>query len=175
MVEEIKKKTRRPAQKKTKVTDKKTRKQKIGAAALPIELIETPIVSKDGYLAAIGRRKESVAQVRLVHQGDGQIIVNHRPLAVYFPHFELRETIRAPLLAVGQQDQVGINVRVRGGGLRGQAEAIRLGLARVLVRLNPTFRVSLKRLGFLKRDPRVKERKKYGLKKARRAPQWAKR
>lgn len=127
------------------------------------------------YLAAIGRRKEAIAQVRLLRRGEGEILVNARPYTQYFPHQALQATVRAPLEAIGQSDKVDIAIKVQGGGLRGQAEAARLGISRALIELNPTFRVSLKRLGYLKRDPRVKERKKYGLKKARRAPQWAKR
>lgn len=127
------------------------------------------------YLFSVGRRKEAVARVKLYRSGKGVIEVNNRPFTTYFPYFALHETVLAPLRAVGQADKVDIEAKVEGGGMTGQAEAVRLGIARSLIQLNPTFRVSLKRLNFLHRDPRVKERKKYGLKKARRAPQWAKR
>lgn len=127
------------------------------------------------YLYAVGRRKESVAQVRLTPNGKGTITVNEQKFEKYFPVISLQEALKAPLKAVGQDGVVDIWARVKGGGNRGQAEAIRLGISRALVMQDPTFRVSLKRLDFLRRDPRVKERKKYGLKGARRAPQWAKR
>ncbi|MBI4133372.1 30S ribosomal protein S9 [Candidatus Uhrbacteria bacterium] len=127
------------------------------------------------YIYAIGRRKEAIAQVRLFRDGRGTITVNRQPFAAYFPRYDLQETLLAPLRAVGQNDKIDIEAKVSGGGVRGQAGAVQLGIARTLILLDPTFRVSLRHLDFLRRDPRVKERKKYGLKKARRAPQWAKR
>ncbi len=142
------------------------------AAVLPI--LESASGPRE-YLHSIGRRKQSIAQVRLYRRGTGSIVVNERDCKAYFPHATFVTIVNAPLQTIGQADKVDITAHVVGGGIRGQAEAVRLGIARALIQMNPTFRVSLKRAGFLKRDPRVKERKKYGLKKARRAPQWAKR
>lgn len=127
------------------------------------------------YLYGLGRRKEAIAQVRVYRKGSGKITVNERDYTNYFPRFDLQETVRGPLVTVGQAEAVDVAAKVYGGGSRGQADAVQLGLARALLKQNDTFRVGLKRQGFLHRDPRVKERKKYGLKKARRAPQWAKR
>ncbi|MFA6524691.1 MAG: 30S ribosomal protein S9 [Patescibacteria group bacterium] len=131
-------------------------------------------VVKHDYLFAVGRRKESVARVRLYQKKQGQIVVNEKEMKVYFPTANLQMIVKMPLELVSL-DPGQITVRVSGGGKHGQAESVRLGIARVLEKYNPELRSQLKKAGFLKRDPRVKERKKYGLKKARRAPQWAKR
>lgn len=160
--------TNEPKEKKMR---KATPKAPEAAAVLPVAE-ETH--GRD-YLHAIGRRKQSIAQVRLYRRGSGSVIVNDRECKIYFPHATFVDIVYAPLHTIGQADKVDVSAHVVGGGIRGQAEAVRLGIARALTQMNPTFRVSLKRAGFLKRDPRVKERKKYGLKKARRAPQWAKR
>ncbi|HWQ99417.1 MAG TPA: 30S ribosomal protein S9 [Candidatus Methylomirabilis sp.] len=127
------------------------------------------------FLAAVGRRKTSIARVRLIKNGKGLITINGRPYDGYFTTFELRKAVTEPLVAVGQSGSVDVSVKVAGGGIRGQAEASRLGISRALIQLNPTFRKALKKVGFLTRDARKKERKKFGLKKARRAPQWSKR
>lgn len=127
------------------------------------------------FIYSRGRRKSAVAQTCLWTGGKGEITVNEKPYANYFTVYEYREALLAPLKAVGQDDKLTVKLRVHGGGSRGQAEAARLGIARALIELNPDYRKSLKKLGFLMRDPREKERKKYGLKKARRAPQWCKR
>ncbi|MBI4426449.1 MAG: 30S ribosomal protein S9 [Candidatus Kerfeldbacteria bacterium] len=124
---------------------------------------------------AVGRRKSAIARVRYTEKGSGSFLVNGQDVSHYFPTFELQKTVRDPI-EQGHVASVGdVSVKVHGGGKRGQAEAIRLGLSRVLVQRQPDLRSSLKKLGFLTRDPRVKERKKYGLKRARRAPQWQKR
>ena len=122
---------------------------------------------------AVGRRKSAVARVRLV-PGDGKIVVNHRDLDNYFGLETLKMTVRQPLVLT---NVTGFNVMVNvtGGGLTGQAGAIRHGISRALCKLNPELRPELKKAGFLTRDPRMKERKKYGLKAARRAPQFSKR
>lgn len=131
------------------------------------------------YVYAVGRRKTAIAQVRLYPVGsdteasDSQ--VNSRPLAAYFGREALKTIAMAPLMASGLTQSFRVTVMVRGGGLQGQADAVRLGIARCLLKHDPLLRATLKALGFLTRDARKVERKKPGLKKARRAPQWAKR
>ncbi len=133
-------------------------------------------VAKGGsFIPAVGRRKTSIARVRLVKNGEGVITVNGKKFDTYFTTYDLRDQIVAPLRITGQETSVDVSVKVQGGGIRGQAEAIRHGVSRALVELNPTFRKTLKKLGYLTRDPRKRERKKFGLKGARRAPQWSKR
>ena len=131
--------------------------------------------SKKKYSYGTGRRKSSVARVRLFENGTGSIIINGRDIDDYFGLETLKLVVRQPLAALGLADKVDLIVTVTGGGVSGQAGAIRHGLSRALVTLNPEFRPSLKAAGFLTRDPRMKERKKYGLKGARRAPQFSKR
>ncbi len=130
---------------------------------------------KSGYLYAIGRRKQAIAAVKLYKNGQGKMSVNGKLYSEYFSTDELEQIVSSPLKSVGQVDKVDIEANVSGGGLRGQAEAVRLGISRALVQLNVNFKKNLRKAGFLTRDPRVKERKKPGLKKARRAPQWQKR
>lgn len=131
---------------------------------------------KHSYIFAVGRRKEAVARVRWHRQqGQGEIIINERALDHYFPTPELQQTIRDPFVLTHQEGHGSVSAKVAGGGIQGQAEAVRLGIARALVKVDPDVRLVLKRAGYLRRDPRVKERKKYGLKRARRAPQWQKR
>lgn len=127
------------------------------------------------YFYSVGRRKESIATVRLLTRGSGQVMVNGKPFEQYFPYAEWREKAVSPLFAIGQAKNLDTEVTVSGGGVIGQAEAMRHAIARALLKLNPIFRKSLRKNGFLTRDPRMKERKKYGLKRARRAPQWSKR
>ena len=130
---------------------------------------------KDESVRAVGRRKQASARVRLTPGGKGEIIVNEKPYDQYFTIFELRKAVIDPLKTAGKDKFFDVSVKVAGGGPRGQAEAVRHGIARALVKWNEEFRKSLKSEGFLRRDPRSKERKKPGLKKARRAPQWSKR
>jgi small subunit ribosomal protein S9 len=127
------------------------------------------------YLYAIGRRKSSVARVRVYKKGTGIVEVNGKKMEDYFGRKDLQSLIRKPLTQVGISDTADVTVRVLGGGDRGQADSISLGISRALIKGDEDLRKSLKPLGLLTRDPRVKERKKYGLKRARRAPQWAKR
>jgi small subunit ribosomal protein S9 len=121
-----------------------------------------------------GRRKESVARVRLV-AGDGRIVINGRSIDEYFGLETLKAIVRQPLVLTDTQDRYDVLVNVHGGGFTGQAGAIRHGIARALLKVDPELRPALKKAGFLTRDPRMKERKKYGLKGARRAPQFSKR
>jgi Ribosomal protein S9 len=125
-------------------------------------------------LYGTGRRKTSVARVRLV-PGSGRIIVNGKSLEEYFQRPVLERMVRAPLAVTKTEDRFDVIANVHGGGLSGQAGALRHGIARALLEAEEEFRVPLKREGFLTRDPRMKERRKYGLKKARKAPQYSKR
>ena len=121
-----------------------------------------------------GRRKKSVARVYLV-PGKGNITINKRSIDEYFGLDTLKVIVRQPLVATGTEEKYDVLVNVRGGGYTGQAGAIRHGIARALLQVDADFRPALKAAGFLTRDPRMKERKKYGLKGARRAPQFSKR
>ena len=121
-----------------------------------------------------GRRKKSVARVRLL-PGSGNITVNKRDIEDYFGYETLKMIVRAPLVLTDTLSKFDVNVNVYGGGYTGQAGAIRHGIARALIVADPELRGALKKAGFLTRDPRMKERKKYGLKAARRAPQFSKR
>ncbi len=127
------------------------------------------------YYEAVGRRKRATARVRLYPGGDGSTIVNDRPLRQFFPLDAALVQIRGPLEAADAQDRFNVSVRVKGGGIQGQAGAIQLGIARALLKVDPELRPILRQRGFLTRDFRVKERKKPGLKKARKAPQYTKR
>ncbi len=122
-----------------------------------------------------GRRKKAIARVRLIPSGSGAIVINDRPLEDYFPQGTTQYVVKQPLAELKVEGKYDIFVNVIGGGYTGQAGAIRLGIARALLEAEPDSRPALKKAGFLTRDPRVKERKKYGLKKARRAPQFSKR
>ncbi len=175
-----------PVKKKTEKT-KKTAAAKI---APPKEkeksevVVEVATDEKGGkqkkYYEAVGRRKTAIARVRLFtikpFDGDeGKVTVNDKPYKQYFTLMDSQQTVEASLRKLKSLNRFEIVARVRGGGIHAQAEAIRHGVARTLVKFNADFRKKLKRAGYLKRDPRMKERKKYGLKAARRAPQWAKR
>jgi small subunit ribosomal protein S9 len=131
-----------------------------------------PIVT--GPAAGTGRRKRAIARVRIV-PGTGQWKLNGRTLEVYFPNKVHQQIVNEPFTTLGAEDKFDVIVRLIGGGVSGQAGAVRLGIARALTLLDPENRPPLKKAGFLTRDPRAKERKKYGLKKARKAPQYSKR
>ncbi len=150
-------------------------KQVVFEAETVIKTEREPAPDKKAFYSAVGRRKQSVAMVKLYKNGTGKITVNGKTLKDFFKWNVWENTVLAPLKTVGQADKLDVIIFVRGGGLRGQADAIRHGISRALLLFNPVFRRGLKKVGFLKRDPRVKERKKYGLKRARRGPQWAKR
>lgn len=127
------------------------------------------------YLEAVGRRKTAVARVRIQTQAAGGFLVNDQPLEKYFPVRELQQTAQESLAKMGLLDKFKVSVKIKGGGLHAQAEAIRHGITRALVEFNAEYRQILKKAGFLTRDSRMRERKKFGLKRARRAPQWGKR
>ena len=121
-----------------------------------------------------GRRKKSVARVRLV-PGNGKVVINNREIETYFGLETLRMIVNQPLVLPGSKDKFDVLVNVHGGGFTGQAGAIRHGITRALIKSDENLKSELKKAGFVTRDPRMKERKKYGLKKARRAPQFSKR
>ena len=131
--------------------------------------------SKKKYFYGTGRRKSSVARVRVYENGTGSIIINGRDINDYFGLETLKLVVNQPLVSTNMVGKVDVVITVAGGGVSGQAGAIRHGLSRALLGLNPEYRATLKAAGFLTRDPRMKERKKYGLKAARRAPQFSKR
>jgi len=122
-----------------------------------------------------GRRKKAIARVRLIPGGKGEIVINKRSIDEYFGLETLKLIVRQPLALTETLDKFDVAVNVCGGGMTGQAGAIRHGIARALVVADEAFKPAVKKAGFLTRDPRAKERKKYGLKKARRAPQFSKR
>lgn len=129
----------------------------------------------DQFYEGLGRRKVARARVRLHVGGSGQITINDKPLEEYFPRFGDVERLIEPLRVTETEGRFDITVQVEGGGITGQSDAIRLGVARALVKADPEFRFALRKGGFLTRDSRVKERKKPGLKRARKAPQYTKR
>lgn len=129
-------------------------------------------IEKGGYVEAVGRRKTAVARVRIMKAGKKGIEVNGVKIEEYFPTSELITIAKIPLK---DNEEFNATIKVKGGGVSSQAEAIRLGITRALVDYAPEERKKFKALGFLRRDARVKERKKFGLRKARRAPQWSKR
>jgi small subunit ribosomal protein S9 len=140
----------------------------------PQPVATQPMRLTGGPVGATGRRKEAIARVRLV-PGSGQWSINGRSLDAYFPNKVHQQLVRDPLVLLEQVDSFDVIARITGGGISGQAGALRLSIARALIEIDPDSRPPLKKAGFLTRDARVKERKKYGLKKARKAPQYSKR
>ena len=136
----------------------------------------TKEVKKSGrYIETVGRRKTSVARVRITEGKKMSFTVNSKDMATYFPTKELQDIVRDPFNKGEVDAKFSISGLIKGGGIHSQAEAFRHGITRALVKYNSELRKDLKGLGFLKRDPREKERRKFGLKKARKAPQWSKR
>lgn len=183
---EIKKKTKKKVEKKPKVLKVKEEK-KVGKVKeekkLSISSVikekakekKEKIIKPERYYQAEGRRKTSVARVRIWTKGEKQFLVNGKPLEKYFCTLSLQRTALASLKKMKCHDKFKVSVIVRGGGISSQAEAIRHGTAKILVIFNPDFRKRLKKAGFLRRDSRMRERKKFGLRRARRAKQWSKR
>jgi small subunit ribosomal protein S9 len=132
-------------------------------------------VAETQYYEGLGRRKTASARVRLHTGGDGTIVINNRPADEYFGRNSDLKHLSEPLLVTDNAGRFNVTVLVKGGGITGQAGAIRLGIARALLKVDPEYRPMLRRQGFLTRDPRAKERKKPGLKRARKAPQYTKR
>ena len=127
------------------------------------------------YYEAVGRRKTATARVRLFPGGDGSIVVNDKPMEQYFPRGADAIILKRPLQATGTEHRFNVSVKVKGGGISGQAGAVQLGIARALLKVDPELRPVLHKGGYLSRDARAKERKKPGLKRARKAPQYTKR
>lgn len=167
-------KAKTPRTTKAKRTAPKKKATSVEAPLVSVKAPATKVTRHQGTYA-VGRRKSAVARVWLHRPGKGTITINKREFAHYFPVANLQRLITAPLITVGMSERIDVVAVVRGGGSRGQAESVRLGIARALIIDQPDLRPTLKPQGFLTRDPRVKERKKYGLKRARRAPQWQKR
>lgn len=167
MAKATKKKTpKKPAEKVTKkVSEEKVLKKTASAIK----------VKKQDYIWATGKRKRAIAVVRYSPEGKGAFVINKKPLEKYFPYFEFQRVATSPLKLVGLEQKGDIIIKIKGGGIRSQAESIRLGISRALIKYSKDYRKVLKKAGFLTRDARVKERKKFGLKRARRAPQWSKR
>jgi small subunit ribosomal protein S9 len=127
------------------------------------------------YIETVGRRKTSIARVRLGEASKTSYEVNEKDLATYFPTAEMQHVVESALKEAKDATKYKITIRVKGGGIHSQAEAVRHGIARALVATHAELRKDLKKAGMLKRDPRAKERRKFGLKKARKSPQWSKR
>lgn len=126
------------------------------------------------YFYANGKRKSAVSRIRLYEKGEGKITINDRPIKEYFP-IDYIKNVLAPLVITDNKKNFDITILVKGGGVSAQSEACRHGISKALLEYNPEYRLALKQEGFLTRDSRTKERKKPGLKRARRSPQWAKR
>ena len=148
--------------------------QPVAKAPKPAPKAKSSASPSTPAVVATGRRKEAIARVRLL-PGVGQFVINHQPYERYFPREVLRLAIRQPLIVTQQLGKQDVFANVVGGGLTGQAGAVRLGVARALVQLDPALRGALRAAGLLTRDPRMKERKKYGQKGARKRFQWTKR
>ena len=127
------------------------------------------------YIEAVGRRKTAVARVRLFPEAKESYSINEKTFETYFPTAELRMTVSDPITKANMTEKFRISAKLNGGGIHSQAEALRHGIARALIIFDKELRGTLKKEGYLKRDPRAKERRKFGLKKARKAPQWSKR
>jgi small subunit ribosomal protein S9 len=143
------------------------------AADEPVDKPATPRVTGE-TAQTVGRRKEAVVRVRLT-AGTGKFLLNGKSLEDYFPNKVHQQLIREPLVILDKPEAFDVRANLKGGGITGQAGALRLAIARALIEIDSEDRPALKKAGFLTRDPRVKERKKYGLKKARKAPQYSKR
>lgn len=162
---------------KTKVAKKVVAKKTVAKKTVAAKTVEKETTKelKLRYYEAVGRRKRAVARVRLFTKGDKMFVVNKKPHTEYFKTVDLQGVANGALKKMKVGDKFSVSALVKGGGQSGQAEAVRHGISRALLKFNPDFQKRLKRAGFLSRDPREKERRKFGLKKARKAPQWGKR
>ena len=135
----------------------------------------TAIAAKNRYYEAVGRRKTAIARVRLFPEAKAGYEINGKPVEAYFPVREMQATAGEPFVEAKIDQKFRVSAKISGGGIAAQSEALRLGIARALLVYDIELRGKLKKAGYLKRDPRAKERRKFGLKKARKSPQWSKR
>lgn len=156
------------------MTTKETKKE-VKAKEEVKETKTLPKKASTRFIEAVGRRKTSTARVRITEASKGSVVVNGKDAPTYFPTIELQKIVNEAIEKSKVAGKFVVTVLVKGGGIHSQAEALRHGLSRALVKYDEETRARLKKLGFLKRDPRMKERRKFGLKKARKAPQWSKR
>ncbi|MFH1841514.1 MAG: 30S ribosomal protein S9 [Candidatus Nealsonbacteria bacterium] len=154
---------------------KKPKKVVKPKAKKEVKLKKKEISQEDNYFEAVGRRKTSVARVRLFTRGEKEILINGKSCQSYFPTLELQQIVSSAIQKMNCADKFRILAKAKGGGIHSQAEAVRHGISRALVKFNVDFRKRLRKAGYLTRDSRARERKKFGLKRARRAPQWKKR
>ena len=160
--------------KSNKVKESKLKKKSVVEKKVTIK----PVKSKERYFESVGRRKTAVARVRIFVESNKQeqsFLINDKLLEKYFTTKELQQIALSPFKTMDCLDKFKVTVKLKGGGINAQAEAVRHGIARCLILFDLSFRKKLKKIGYLKRDPRMRERKKFGLKRARRAPQWSKR
>mgnify|MGYP001594541023 CR=1 FL=1 len=162
------------------MTTKDTTKEEVKEVKVPAvkKAVARPAVAKavaGRYIEAVGRRKTSTARVRITEATKETVVVNDKDVKTYFPTAELQKIVAEAVEKSKVAGKFTISVKVVGGGIHSQAEAVRHGLSRTIIKFDEETRKRLKKLGFLKRDPRMKERRKFGLKKARKAPQWSKR
>ncbi len=161
-------------------TTEKEVKEKAAVKKAPVAkaVAGKPAVAKavaGRYIEAVGRRKTSTARVRITEATKESVVVNDKDVKTYFPTAELQKIVAEAVEKSKVAGKFAVSVLVKGGGIHSQAEAVRHGLSRTIIKFDEETRKRLKKLGFLKRDPRMKERRKFGLKKARKAPQWSKR
>lgn len=173
--EEVKEEAKKPAEKEAEAVDVTEPKEDRKEDSKEENTKKEDALKKQNFLQSVGRRKRSIARVKVFKNGSGKVMVNGKDVKEYFGTDLLVEVALGAINNVSQLKKLDISVKVVGGGMHGQAEAIRLGTAKSLLELNPVFKKNLRKAGFLTRDSRRKERKKPGLKKARRAPQWSKR
>ncbi len=162
--------------KKAVVAHKPPVQKKVAKKPVPSQAEPAKAGRPEKYFESLGRRKTSNARVRLFGgRNEKSFLINGKPFEAYFPTVELKEIVLSPLKLMDAMSKFGFSSRVKGGGVHSQAEAVRHGIAKCLVLIDGESRKTLKKAGFLTRDPRMRERKKFGLKRARRAPQWQKR
>ena len=155
------------------MTVKEKAKPKTAIKKKPVKKAVAKAINK--FFEGVGRRKTAVARVRLFPGGEDKFLINKKDFKQYFPTLALQRMAESSLTKIKYPDSLTIEVMASGGGINAQAEAVRLGISRAFVKINPDNLKKLRKLGYLTRDPRMRERKKFGLKRARRAPQWKKR